>query len=448
MMRLFFPVIGTMLLFVAAAAAQPSETSTTLQLFAYLVNKDPAVRDRAAEILGASGDRTVVPAFIEVLRLVPPGREWHRAMKNLTDERFGADWMEWMEWLGRQDFSPHPDYLQFKLAILQQIDPAFLRFFPDDGTMAIRPDLIVWGGVRVDGIPALMYPRLMSEDETPYLQDDEPVFGVALNGQARAYPLRIVNWHEMANDTVGGMPVSLVYCTLCGSAMLFNTSVRETTYTFGSSGLLYESNKLMYDHQTNSLWASLHGRPVVGILANRKVQLQRLPVVRTTWLEWKTEHPGTTVLSLQTGFDRDYTPGAAYQEYFESDETMFPVAHRSDALDTKDWVYGVVLEGNARAYPLEELEDKPVLNDAVGTEPVVVLSDAERLTVRVYERGGHQFVRRSPSGLMDAGGQVWDVHEEYLENRTAREQLSRIGGHLAFWFGWYAFFPETSLYEE
>jgi hypothetical protein len=448
MIRSVLLCVGFFAVLSPVAMGQPEEDSSTLHLFAYLVNKDPAVRDRAAEILGRSGDRSVAPAFIQALRLVPPGREWHRAMKNLTGERFGSDWGEWMEWLGQQEIIPHPDYLTFKLSVLQVIDPAFLQFFPGGVTMTIRPDLIVWGGVQVDGIPALLHPRLNTAGGASYLQDDEPVFGVEINGVSRAYPLRIVNWHEMVNDTVGGIPVSLAYCTLCGSAMLFETSVGDTTYTFGSSGFLYESNKLMYDHQTKSLWASLHGKPVVGPLAHEDMQLHRLPVVRTSWATWKTDHPTTTVLSLETGFDRDYIPGGAYKEYFESDETMFPVARRSDIRDTKEWVFGVLRDGIARAYPLEELEDYPILNDAVGSDPVVVLSDVEQLSVRVYLRGDHQFVRREESTLVDGQGGVWTVREGHLENGTSGHRLPRLGGHLAFWFGWYAFFPETTVYED
>jgi len=448
MIRPIVLFVGALAMLSPAALAQPEEGSSTWQLFAYLVNKDAAIRDEAAEMLSRSGDPSMAPAFIQALRFVHPGREWHRAMEKLTDGRFGNDWGEWMEWLGRQDLTPHPDYLRFKLAILQVIDPAFLRFFPSGVSMKIRPDLIVWGGVKVDGIPALIHPPLTAAEGSSFLQDDEPVFGVELNGQARAYPLRIVNWHEMVNDTLGGTPVSLAYCTLCGSAMLFETTLGDTTFTFGSSGFLNESNKLMYDHQTESLWASLHGKPVVGVLAEKGIELQRLPVVRTTWSDWKTDHPGTPVLSVETGYDRDYTPGAAYGAYFRSDETMFPVAHRSDLRDDKEWVFGLLREGGARAYPLKELEGRPVLNDAVGNEPVVVLSEVGRLSVRVYLRADHQFVRREGLDLLDTEGRVWTVREEHLEEGTTGVRLPRLGGHLAFWFGWYAFFPETTLYEE
>ena len=127
---------------------------------------------------------------------------------------------------------------------------------------------IAWGGVLVDGIPALDNPRMTTASAASYLNPDDPVFGVEINGDARAYPLRIANWHEMVNDVVGGVPVSLAYCTLCGSGILFDGRVagRAEPFTFGSSGLLYRSNKLMYDRQTDSLWEQLAGHPVTGSL--------------------------------------------------------------------------------------------------------------------------------------------------------------------------------------
>src|SRR5215813_15612850 len=185
---------------------------------------------------------------------------------------------------------------------------------------------IAWGGVLVDGIPALDNPRMTTASAASYLNPDDPVFGVEINGDDRAYPLRIVNWHEMVNDVVGGVPVSLAYCTLCGSGILFDSRVVgwAEPFTFGSSGLLYRSNKLMYDRQTDSLWEQFTGRPVVGRLTGSKIELKVLPLVLSSWSEWRSRHPETRVLSLDTGFRRDYGPGVAYREYFSSPELLFP----------------------------------------------------------------------------------------------------------------------------
>jgi hypothetical protein len=426
--------------------AQQNEFATTLELFARLANKEVQVRDRAAELLAATNDKSVIPAFIEAIRYLRPNQAWHDAMYRLTGTAFGDDWNAWMEWLGQQNITPHPDYLEFKLAILERIDPKFTQFFYPGVPYTIRLDQIAWGGVRVDGIPALSNLNLLDASQAIYLTDDEPVFGIELNGDARAYPLRIMDWHEMLNDVIGGMPVSLAYCTLCGSAILFDAKVGDTVFTFGSSGLLYESNKLMYDHQTRSLWATLHGTPVVGQLVSKGIQLKRLPVVRTSWKMWKASHPETKVLSLETGYKRDYTPGAAYGKYFESDETMFPVSRRNSSLEAKEWVFGIVVNGKPKAYPLKFLRERPVVNDTVGGAAIIILSDAERLTVRVYERGERRFMRQEGLTLFDDMNQSWHITEEYLEQPDSSKRLARLSGHLAFWFGWYAFFPHTEVF--
>lgn len=196
-----FWIVGTVHL-----QAQPREDSPTFELFAWLANRDTHARDQAARLLAERGDKSMAPAFIEALRFLPATRGWHDAMFRLTQERLGDDWNSWMKWLGGQQLTAHSDYLPFKVAILERIDPRFADFFPENVPISIRLDLIVWGGVKVDGIPALDTPTMIPATEATYLEDDEPVFGIELDGDARAYPLRIMDWHEMANDIVGGFP--------------------------------------------------------------------------------------------------------------------------------------------------------------------------------------------------------------------------------------------------
>jgi len=431
-----------------SGVAQPNDRTPSSELFGWLMNRDESARNRAAELLAERGDTSMAPAFIESLRFLPATRGWHQAMKKLTGESLGDDWNAWMEWLGEKHVALHPDYLPFKLNILKSIDPAFKQFFPPNRPMRIRPDLIVWGGVKVDGIPALSQPAMITASDATFLEDDEPVFGVQLNGDARAYPLRILDWHEMLNDVIGGTPVSLAYCTLCGSAILFKTQTDDTVFTFGSSGLLYESNKLMYDHQTKSLWSTLQGTPVVGRLAGKGIELERLPVVRASWKQWRTTHPATSVLGRETGHQRDYSPGAAYGRYFDSDDLMFPVSRINKSLKAKEWVFGTLISGSPKAYPLKLLARSSVLNDSTAGKDVVVLSDERTLAVRMYERGRHFFVRQEGSWLVDRGSQRWRIGEEDLVQESTGERLSRLGGHLAYWFGWYAAFPNTQVFRQ
>jgi hypothetical protein len=323
----------------------------------------------------------------------------------------------------------------------------------------------MWGGVVVDGIPALDNAVMIPADSADYLEPEEPVFGISINGDHRAYPLRILDWHEMANDVVGGVPVSLAYCTLCGAGIVYDGRASNgEIYTFGSSGFLFRSNKLMYDRQTRTLWNQLTGEPVLGKLVGSNVKLDLLPVVVTTWESWQKQHPDSVVLDLDTGYQRPYTPGAAYGDYFSNAETMFPVWQRSSLLQTKDRIYALQVDGIPKAYPLKTLTEEQVINDSIGQTPIVLIASRGEITVdgvnqrvgkvsydaggevRAYLRGEETF---SPSSeedtVLDSKGRPWVVTEEALVGPDG-EFATRVNGHLAYWFGWVSFFPKTLVY--
>ena len=204
----------------------------------------------------------------------------------------------------------------------------------------------------------------------------------------------------------------------------------------------------MYDRETNSLWNHLRGEPVVGPLALSGIRLTVLPVVVTTWGEWRTAHPDTRVLDPKTGYTRDYRPGRPYGAYFASPDTMFPVAPRSDRLRTKESVLAVEIGAARKAFPLEVFRKDPVVNDRVGGTNVVVLGRPEPRTGRAYERGGLLF--RSGSGPGELAetttGARWRVEEERLVQSDTGQTLRRVGAHIVYWFGWYAFYPDAPVY--
>jgi hypothetical protein len=270
----------------------------------------------------------------------------------------------------------------------------------------------------------------------------------------------------MANDVVGGVPVSLAYCTLCGAGIAYDGRASDgETYTFGSSGFLFRSNKLMYDRQTRTLWNQLTGEPVLGELVETGVRLDLLPVVVSTWESWYQQHPDTLVLDIDTGYPRPYTPGAAYGDYFAYDDTMFPVWQRSNLLDTKDRIYALQLNGIPKAYPVELLVEAGLVNDTLGDTPVVLIANRGDITVdgtnqrvgqvsynaggevRAFNRGEETFKPGPDSDtLLDSYGRTWVITEEGLLGPD--ESLApRINGHLAYWFGWFSFFPQTLVYE-
>ena len=239
-----------------------------------------------------------------------------RFLEKQTGQRFGQDLSRWRQWMWNRPYQPHPDYLAFKGALLGRIDPRMTSFFAPGATALIRLDEVEWGGVGVGGIPSLVEPRHLPAAAARYLGEKDVVFGIALNGEARAYPKRILAWHELARDRVGGVELTIVYCTLCGTVIPYGSEVGGARRTLGTSGLLYRSNKLLFDEETMSLWSSTEGKPVIGPLAGSGLELRDYPVVTTSWREWRAAHPDTTVLSLDTGFERNYAEGAAYRDYF------------------------------------------------------------------------------------------------------------------------------------
>ena len=224
-------------------------------------------------------------------------------------------------------------------------------------TCLIPKDEILSGGPPRDGIPALTDPAMVLASEVEYLADEDRVVGVVREGEARAYPLRILVWHEIANDVVGETPVVVTYCPLCQSVLVFDRRVGDVERTFGVSGMLYNSNVLMFDRETESLWSQAQMRAVSGSAAAQTNRLMLLPSELTSWGDWKTRYPDTRVLSDDTGHDRPYQR-QAYAQYFATDELMFPVemkADRPDGRNNKDLMAVVFAGGAAKAYAVEDV---------------------------------------------------------------------------------------------
>ena len=389
-------------------------------------------------------------------------------MQQLSGQSIEYDGKAWVEWLAQQPDLELPEgYFRWKVDLLSDIDPPFRSYFTTGDDELIDPakidlDLrfLVWGGVLQDdgssrSIPSLVEPAMVEAEEATYLESTDRVFGVSINGDARAYPLRIMNWHEMANDVVGGVPVALAYCTLCGSGILYDTDVDGHTYTFRSSGLLYYSNKLMYDLTTGGLWNQFTGVPVTGSLLESGVRLNIRPVTLTTWGDWLATHPDTLALDINTGYQRNYSsegaPGAAYTEYYGSPDLWFPVGEYDERLQVKDVVYGIEIGGEAKAYPVEAVGREGLVNDEVGGTELVLVGNPGTKTVVAYERTGARFVNllgeEGRTTLVDENGVEWLVGDASLEALDGSgDGLARIAGRTSFWFGWRAFFPETGLY--
>ena len=456
MIRIFPPAALGLLLLVlpvftlaqdkVPAGMPPEEVQ---RLARQVFNFDPHLRKVALEALQERGDPDVVPALIQALRFVSADEAINATLVALVRERPGTTWHDWMLWQeAHPEIEPFAGFDAYKADIMALIDENFRLFLGPGVKHEIRLEGIAWGGVRKDGIPALINPTHTGAAEAGYLDDDELVFGVEINGDARAYPLRILDWHEMFNDVVGGVPVALAYCTLCGSGILYETLLppRTEPLIFGSSGFLYRSNKLMYDRQTHSLWNQFTGRPVVGPLTGSGIELKVRPVAITSWKGWRRRHPETEVLSLDTGYARDYTPGRPYGAYFDSPDLMFPARVSDERLKPKDYVFALRADDREKAWPLSAFEDGAVINDTVGPLDVVLIGDAATRTVRAYGAGGRDFaaVAGQPDRVI-ADGETWKVEEDALVG-AGGQRLKRLAGHIAFWFAWRGFRPHAQFY--
>ena len=369
-----------------------------------------------------------------------------RELRAETGQDFGTDMNRWFRWMWNEPAVNAPGYDAFKAEFYERIDPRFGQYFRERGaTSTIRLDEVRWGGVRQDGIPPLRNPKMLRAADADYLDKDDVVFGIEVNGDFRAYPKRILAWHEMFVDRVGGVDVAGVYCTLCGTVVLYDTTLDGTQYKLGTSGFLLRSNKLMYDRDTQSLWNTLKGEPVVGPLTGKGISLNHRSVVTTTWGKWKSLHPQTQVLSLDTGHRRNYDEGVAYHDYFATDNLMFNTPFQDSRLANKQEVLALRFKGQpgSLAIDTDYLNNNPVYAGRLGSQRFVVLTD-ETGANRVYDPGGVEIINSDGRVATDKTGRQWKISEARLTADNGQE-LKRLPYHRAFWFGWQAAFPNTEL---
>jgi hypothetical protein len=443
----------------AVAASQPA-TPPAITRFAEAGSTDSTQSRTALAAIARSWKDEYAAMMLDVIRLFPsdPGTKGGAVRQRLFDfleqqtgQRLGPNIDRWRAWSWTLPYAPHPDYALFKGQIFGNIDPRMRAFFPPGVVSTIRLDEIEWGGVRVNGIPPLRYPKTIGRAAT-YLGDSNLVFGMVVNGEARAYPKRILAWHEMAIDRLGGVELTIVYCTLCGTVIPFDSVAGGRQFRFGTSGLLYRSNKLMFDEDSNSLWSTFAGVAVVGSLVNSGIRLQSRPVVTTTWREWRSAHPDTSVLSLDTGHTRDYSEGAAYREYFATDRLMFPTSKTDRRLPNKAEVLVMQLDD-----PRSPSARVPVAihADVLARRPVYSFTAANQTLVVVTTDGGANRVyralqpfpeQRAQSPIVSTDGARWLVTETGLVKQgDASTVLPRVSAQRAFWFGWFAQYPDTLL---
>lgn len=291
----------------------------------------------------------------------------------------------------------------------QKKDPVFIGTFEVTNS-SIPVDEIREGGPPKDGIPAIDEPQYISADRVDFLKDSDLVLGIVRGNRARAYPTRILDWHEIVNDSMGDEDLLITYCPLCGSGMAFAGSWAGERRTFGVSGVLYNSDVLLYDRKTESLWSQIKGEAVTGVELGTKLKPLGLQVV--PWKTWKSKHPNTEVLSKETGWDRDYDSDA-YDTYRKNNSIWFPISASSNAFPNKEWVLGIEQNGRYKAYAFSELKKSAsdTIVDFFNGQKLRIIIDRDSETGAIYNEAG-----------------VLLPH-------------TRL-----YWFAWYAFHEDTQIY--
>jgi len=325
-------------------------------------------------------------------------------------------------------------------------------------------EAIISGGPPKDGIPALTNPPFVKPSEVTYLRDEDMVLGVVMNGQARAYPHNIGWWHEIVNDRIGDQPISVTFCPLTGTGLVFDAEDESGgQFELGVSGLLFNTNLIMYDRRDGTtLYPQIAHKAVRGPRKGETLTL--LPVVETTWATWKQLHPDTKVIATGTYRLSQYT-SYPYGDYRTNNRFFLfalttPVEANpnpySTAFGTKDRVLGVRLDGEAKAYPLEAMGERAVINDQVGGVDIVVVWDRDRYLAIPYAReveGQSLSFEVEPDvgfplSLRDLEtGTLWDVNGVGVEGPLAGERLTQVPAHNSMWFAWVTFWQNTDVWQ-
>ena len=304
----------------------------------------------------------------------------------------------------------------------------------------------------VDAIPPIDEPRYENASGGDWLEGEDLVIGyIGANGGAWAFPIKILNLHEIVNDELDGTPVLISYCPLCRSAIVYDRRLDGRELTFGNSSALYESDLVMFDRETRSYWWQVAGEAIVGTLTGAR--LTTLPSTTATWAQWLQEHPETLVLSRETGFPRSYErdPFAGYRDQVNDERFPFPVS--AAALDGRlapgDEVLGLTVGGDSRAYSARALGNAAV-NDSLGGEEIVVFSTESGPTAAAYlaDAGdGTLSFSYADGQYRDARtGSLWNLSGEAVSGPLQGTTLEPLPGRYTFWFAYIAAFPEADVY--
>ncbi|MCH7954411.1 MAG: DUF3179 domain-containing protein [Candidatus Marinimicrobia bacterium] len=322
------------------------------------------------------------------------------------------------------------------------------------------PDVIISGGVPKDGIPAINDPTWDTAAEGNWLDDDYLVVGVVIDGKAFAYPHKMMDQHEIANEPTSTTPYTVSFCPLTGSSIVFKTTILGTVHTFGVSGLLMQNNLIMFDRQTDSNWPQLRLQADQGSLINTKLDL--INHTEIEWGGWKDLHPGTLIMNRNSGGrDPSVYNATFYNGYrISSSSPLFPMNFNDSRLLPKIRVLGVFVEGGAKAYPMNSFDNgRAVINDQVNGATVAVFGDPDSRMMRAFITNvdGQTLTLKLKAGsdsgslskvnfIDDETGSIWNIDGKAISGSLSGKKLSQPQSYVAYWFAWSAFNRGTKLW--
>lgn len=323
----------------------------------------------------------------------------------------------------------------------------------DFSTWSIPIDQVIDGGPGRDGIPSIENPAFYQANDprvNTYMQSDDLILGVVRGGEVRAYPHRILDWHEIVNDEISGAKFSVNYCPLTGSAFAWESKVGGQETTFGVSGLLYNTNLILYDRATNSNWSQLTLECVNGPSLGDVPK--NLEILETDWDTWKTMYPNSKVLSNDQGISRDYSvyPYGPYKD--DHDFFIFPLSNLNPALPNKQRVHAVLNGTTSKAYTFDKFVGGKVVKDVIGNKDILVVGNSNiiysfelnnthsSLTFTYdFNGSGHFFI--------DDEGNKWMITGEAIEGPRTGQKLKATNSFMSFWFALAIFYPNPQIYQ-
>jgi len=342
--------------------------------------------------------------------------------------------------------------------LIQPVDITSTLEFPDqikdkiqvtNGVKHLVPlDKIRSGGPPKDGIPSIDDPKFVRAVDVTFVADKDIVIGLEINGDARAYPLSILVWHEIVNDKVGNIPVAVTYCPLCYTNQVFERTIDEKVVEFGTSGKLYNSNLVMYDRLTDSYWSQALGQAIMGELTGYELMAISFDVI--SWEDWKKIHPETLVLTRDTGYVRAYGVDP-YGDYYTDPQIIFPVDNRDDRMHPKEIILGFHEDGVYKAYKQLNVESSVVINDQVKNKPILLVSlfsGNARVFDRTIDGEVLEFTYKDNKIFDTKTNSEWNYDGVAVSGDLVGTELNRLSFSPGFWFEWVAFHPQTEVYQK